>query len=98
MYENTSCSSFPSKITYKYSFGGGIGTWREVKITLHVYVNGTEVLSEYKSGRTPNPCVVCNREVKFQPFLDYAEKVGAEYFATGHYAIISHEENILKRG
>ena len=54
-------------------------------------------LSEYKSGRTPNPCVVCNREVKFQPFLDYAEKVGAEYFATGHYAIISHEENILKK-
>ena len=49
VYENTSCSSFPSKITYKYSFGGGILTWREVKITLHVYVNGTEVLSEYKS-------------------------------------------------
>ena len=49
VYENTSCSSFPSKITYKYSFGGGIGTWREVKITLHVYVNGIEVLSEYKS-------------------------------------------------
>ena len=48
---------------------------------------------EYLEGRTPNPCVVCNREVKFKPFIDYANKIGADYFATGHYARIVHDEN-----
>src|SRR5574344_1018108 len=43
-------------------------------------------LEEYSAGRTPNPCVICNREVKFKPFIDYADKIGAEFFATGHYA------------
>lgn len=47
---------------------------------------------EYKSGRTPNPCVVCNREVKFKPFIQFANELGADYFATGHYARISHED------
>ena len=48
-------------------------------------------ISEYKLGRTPNPCVICNREVKFKPFIDYAEKIGADFFATGHYARICRE-------
>lgn len=43
-------------------------------------------LSEYRAGRTPNPDVLCNREIKFGPFLDYAKKLGADYIATGHYA------------
>ncbi len=43
-------------------------------------------LSEYKAGRTPNPDILCNREIKFKVFLDYAEKLGADYIATGHYA------------
>jgi tRNA-specific 2-thiouridylase len=43
-------------------------------------------LDEYKSGRTPNPDVLCNREIKFGPFLDYAKKMGADCIATGHYA------------
>ena len=47
-------------------------------------------VNEYLAGRTPNPCVICNREVKFKPFVDYANKVGADYFATGHYARVSH--------
>lgn len=42
-------------------------------------------LTEYKSGRTPNPDVLCNREIKFKVFLDYAKKLGAEFIATGHY-------------
>ncbi len=42
-------------------------------------------LEEYKKGRTPNPDVLCNREVKFGPFLDYAKTIGADYIATGHY-------------
>ena len=50
-------------------------------------------ISEYKAGRTPNPCVICNREVKFKPFIEFAEKLGADYFATGHYARIIHDGN-----
>ncbi len=42
-------------------------------------------LEEYKKGRTPNPDVLCNREIKFGPFLEYAKSIGAEYIATGHY-------------
>ncbi len=43
-------------------------------------------LAEYKAGRTPNPDVLCNREIKFGPFLEQAKKLGADMIATGHYA------------
>ena len=43
-------------------------------------------LEEYKKGRTPNPDVLCNREIKFGPFLEQAKKLGADMIATGHYA------------
>lgn len=43
-------------------------------------------LEEYKRGRTPNPDVLCNREIKFKEFLDAALDLGADYIATGHYA------------
>ena len=46
----------------------------------------TYFLDEYKKGRTPNPDVLCNREVKFGPFLEQAKKLGADMIATGHYA------------
>ncbi|WP_299257082.1 tRNA 2-thiouridine(34) synthase MnmA [uncultured Kushneria sp.] len=42
-------------------------------------------LEEYRAGRTPNPDILCNREIKFKVFLDYAEMLGAELIATGHY-------------
>src|SRR5690606_22972673 len=42
-------------------------------------------LAEYKAGRTPNPDVLCNREIKFKVFLKYAEMLGATFIATGHY-------------
>jgi tRNA-specific 2-thiouridylase len=42
-------------------------------------------LAEYKAGRTPNPDILCNREIKFKVFLDYATVLGAEKIATGHY-------------
>ena len=43
-------------------------------------------LAEYRAGRTPNPDILCNREIKFKAFLDYATYLGADLIATGHYA------------
>ena len=43
-------------------------------------------LHEYKAGRTPNPDILCNKEIKFKAFLEYACELGADYIATGHYA------------
>ena len=51
-------------------------------------------LEEYRAGRTPNPDVLCNREIKFGPFKEYAKKLGADYIATGHYCGISHENGV----
>ena len=52
----------------------------------------TYFLEEYKKGRTPNPDVMCNKEIKFKAFLDYAMKVGASYMATGHYARVDFQD------
>ncbi len=49
-------------------------------------------VSEYSKGRTPNPCVECNRSVKFEELLRHAEDLGADYLATGHYARIRFNE------
>ena len=48
-------------------------------------------LAEYAAGRTPNPDVLCNREIKFKHFLDAARELGAEFIATGHYARIERD-------
>ncbi|WP_026676404.1 tRNA 2-thiouridine(34) synthase MnmA [Fictibacillus gelatini] len=48
----------------------------------------TYFLEEYKAGRTPNPDVMCNKEIKFKAFLEHALNLGADYVATGHYARI----------
>lgn len=50
-------------------------------------------LEEYKKGRTPNPDVMCNKEIKFKAFLDYAMELGADYVATGHYARVVRDED-----
>lgn len=52
-----------------------------------------EFLSEHEKGRTPNPDILCNREIKFKSFLDYAFKIGADHIATGHYAKITHQDD-----
>ncbi len=51
-----------------------------------------EFLREYSAGRTPNPDVLCNAEIKFRAFLDHAVALGAERIATGHYAQVGHVE------
>jgi tRNA-uridine 2-sulfurtransferase len=53
----------------------------------------THFLDEYRAGRTPNPDILCNKEIKFKAFLAYAKNNGADYIATGHYARCEHTEN-----
>ncbi len=56
--------------------------------------------SEYKAGRTPNPCVMCNERLKFGNLRDKARALGADFIATGHYAIIEHHADraVLRKG
>jgi tRNA-specific 2-thiouridylase len=51
-------------------------------------------LDEYRAGRTPNPDVLCNREIKFGVCFDYAMRLGADYIATGHYARVEHAPRV----
>ncbi len=55
-----------------------------------------EFLREYQAGRTPNPDVLCNAEIKFKAFLDHAMRLGAEKIATGHYARVRLNERTGK--
>lgn len=50
-------------------------------------------LEEYQAGRTPNPDILCNKEIKFKAFLNYALELGADFIATGHYARIEQHHN-----
>jgi len=59
----------------------------------------THFLDEYRKGRTPNPDVLCNREIKFGSFYEYAKRLGGDFIATGHYArtaLINDEVYLLK--
>lgn len=57
---------------------------------------------EYLKGRTPNPCVVCNEKVKFGALIEKAKTFGAQYVATGHFAVVEHDKEtdryLLKEG
>jgi tRNA-specific 2-thiouridylase len=53
-------------------------------------------LSEYQAGRTPNPDVLCNAEIKFKAFLDHAIQLGAERIATGHYAQVDERDGLFR--
>jgi tRNA-uridine 2-sulfurtransferase len=61
-----------------------------------------DFVREYSLGRTPNPCVICNRYVKFDPFLQRAAALGATHLATGHHAVVERsgerDTYLLKRG
>ncbi|WHY70678.1 tRNA 2-thiouridine(34) synthase MnmA [Fictibacillus enclensis] len=56
----------------------------------------TYFLEEYKAGRTPNPDVICNKEIKFKAFLDHAMSLGADFVATGHYARVAEQDGEVK--
>lgn len=80
--------------TAKQDLADAESVCRRLGITLHTANFATEYwdnvfthfLNEYQAGRTPNPDILCNREIKFKVFLEYAEILGADYIATGHYA------------
>lgn len=57
-------------------------------------------LDEYRAGRTPNPDILCNREIKFKVFLEYAELLGADFIATGHYVRkgLENGRTLLRKG
>lgn len=50
-------------------------------------------VEEYFNGRTPNPCIECNRKIKFDEFLRKVQGLGADYIATGHYATVEQDKN-----
>lgn len=54
----------------------------------------THFLEEYQNGRTPNPDILCNKEIKFKAFLEHALHLGADFIATGHYAKIQIQQEI----
>lgn len=53
-------------------------------------------VSEYKSGRTPNPCILCNTHLKWSTFLKKAMEIGCQYIATGHYARLGYDKDIKR--
>lgn len=58
-------------------------------------------VEEYVHGGTPNPCILCNRHIKFPALIKHADSIGAEYIATGHYAQVEHDASgrmLLKKG
>ncbi|MDN5873582.1 MAG: tRNA 2-thiouridine(34) synthase MnmA, partial [Sinobacteraceae bacterium] len=75
-------------------FQSARGVCQELSIPLHRVDFSAEYqqsvfhrfVEEYAAGKTPNPDVLCNREVKFGPFIDHARRLGADAIATGHYA------------
>lgn len=56
----------------------------------------TYFLEEYKKGRTPNPDILCNKYIKFDAFMKYANTLGFDYVATGHYAQVTHDKTCSK--
>ncbi|MEX1168365.1 MAG: tRNA 2-thiouridine(34) synthase MnmA [Hydrogenophaga sp.] len=56
----------------------------------------SEFLREYQAGRTPNPDILCNAEIKFKAFLDHAMRLGAEKIATGHYARVRENNGLFE--
>ncbi|MDZ7672141.1 MAG: tRNA 2-thiouridine(34) synthase MnmA [Halanaerobiales bacterium] len=56
-----------------------------------------DFINQYKNAKTPNPCVICNRKIKFKNLLEKAEELDCDYVATGHYAVVESEKKSDKR-
>ncbi len=90
--------------TAKEDYADAQAVCDKIGITLHAANFAAEYwdnvfehfLAEYKAGRTPNPDILCNREIKFKAFLEYAVSLGADYIATGHYARTNGQGALLK--
>ncbi len=99
------CQELPGEEDWKTGSQGAIADAKRVAEHLqipHYVVDFKEAfkchvmdyfVEEYLQGRTPNPCVVCNRYVKWEALLAWAKEMGADYIATGHYARIDKLEN-----
>lgn len=80
-------------------FGDALAVCQQLKMKLHLVNFAAEYwnkvfsyfLDEYAIGRTPNPDILCNKEIKFKAFLDHAQSMGADFIATGHYTRISND-------
>jgi len=81
---------------------GNLGIeYRVINVEEHFRKEVVEyTISQYRTGKTPNPCVVCNRKIKFHWLMEIADEVKAKYIATGHYAKIEYKGKryILKKG
>ena len=74
----------------------GISFFTEDYTLLFSDIVKTNFVQEYARGRTPNPCIICNREVKFRALVEEADKHGCEFVATGHYVnVVKEGENYL---
>ncbi|MFA5124271.1 MAG: tRNA 2-thiouridine(34) synthase MnmA [Patescibacteria group bacterium] len=105
---------FPSGEKYGENRCCSLAAWNEAKEVAHLLdipihkvnfgkefkkIIVDEFLAEYKAGRTPNPCVACNKFIKFKLLLDYARTVfDADYVATGHYVRLKPQVKNLKTG
>lgn len=83
------------RVCYKLSIPFHVVNFREIFKTKVI----DPFINEYMEGKTPNPCIACNKYIKFDEFLKKAEELGASYIATGHYATISKENGryIMKK-
>ena len=87
--------------TAKEDLADAVGVCDKLGINLHIANFSAEYwdnvfrhfLTEYKAGRTPNPDILCNREIKFKAFLEYATELGADLIATGHYVRKEYTNN-----
>ena len=89
-------ASVEAEISRKYSWRRN---WSAGRCDCHANVF-EYFLAEYRKNRTPNPDILCNKEIKFKAFLNKAASLGADYIAMGHYARVIHDgdKHYLLRG
>lgn len=97
------CSPSDTADAFKVAKNLGIKDFRVVDIKEDFKIKVIDYfINEYKSGRTPNPCIICNRFFKFGKALEIAEEIGADYVSSGHYVLNEYSKkyncNVLRKG